>query len=345
MDWMEFPHRRWNPLTGDWVLVSPQRTRRPWQGRVEPAPAQSQPAFDPQCYLCPGNHRTGGAKNPIYTGAFVFDNDFAALLPGAAPLEFDRGRLLAARAERGICRVVCFSPDHSLTLPRMGVAEIRGVVDTWIEQCRELSRRPEIGYVQIFENRGELMGCSNPHPHGQIWAGETLPTVWRKEQAAQAEYRSTRGACLLCDYLALERQSERVVCENDSFVALVPFWAVWPFEILMVSRRHCPSLETLADAEQNDLSEIMKQITIRYDNLFETSFPYTMGFHQRPTDGAAHEEWHLHAHYCPPLLRSATIPKFMVGYELLAEPQRDLTPESAAARLRELSPRHYLDSR
>jgi UDPglucose--hexose-1-phosphate uridylyltransferase len=342
-DWRKYPHRRFNPLTGDWVLVSPHRTNRPWQGQVERIPSGEQPSYDSQCYLCTGNARAGGARNPSYDGTYVFDNDFGALMPDVETLQFERGQLMMARTERGICRVVCFSPNHSLTIARMGVPEIRRVIDTWVDQYDELGGKPRINYVQIFENRGAIMGCSNPHPHCQIWAGETLPNEWKKEQVAQSNYRSTQGSCLLCDYLALELRSERVVCENNSFVALVPFWAVWPFEILLASRRHLPSIGALADAARNDLADILKQATTRYDNLFEISFPYTMGFHQRPTDGEAHDEWHLHAHYYPPLLRSATVRKFMVGYEMLAEPQRDITPEAAAARLRELPAGHYLD--
>jgi len=342
-EWRSYPHRRFNPLTREWVLVSPHRTERPWQGHVERALSEELPSYDSHCYLCPGNERAGGAKNPQYASTHVFDNDFPALLPDTQPSQFAQGPLMVAQTELGTCRVVCFSPNHSLTLARMGVPEIRRVVDTWIDQYIELGSRASINYVQIFENRGEIMGCSNPHPHCQIWAGETLPNEWMKEQAAQAAYRSKEGSCLLCDYLALEQRPERLVYENDSFVALVPFWAVWPFEILLASRRHFTSIEVLTDAERNDLADILKQVTTRYDNLFEVSFPYTMGFHQRPTDGEAHDEWHLHAHYFPPLLRSATVRKFMVGYEMLAEPQRDITPEAAARRLRELPARHYLD--
>jgi UDPglucose--hexose-1-phosphate uridylyltransferase len=340
--WKKHPHRRYNPLTGDWVLVSPHRTARPWQGQVERLPAATEPTYDPQCYLCPGNSRAGNARNPRYDGTFVFDNDFGALLPDTEIVEFTQSPLMMARTERGVCRVVCFSPNHSLTIARMDVAAIRQVVDTWVGQYNELGSRPFINYVQIFENRGAMMGCSNPHPHCQIWAGETLPNEWSKEQSAQAAYRSTNDRCLLCDYVAVERNSERIVCENSSFAAMVPFWAVWPFEILLVSRRHVASIDGLSDAERNDLADILKQVTTRYDNLFEVSFPYTVGFHQRPTDGEPHEEWHLHAHYYPPLLRSATVRKFMVGYEMLAMPQRDITPEAAAERLRAVAAKHYL---
>jgi UDPglucose--hexose-1-phosphate uridylyltransferase len=335
IDLQDRPHRRFNPLTREWVLVSPHRARRPWQGQTEAVAGPAAVAYDPSCYLCPGNARAGGQRNPPYTGTFVFENDFAALLPDTPDGRRDDGGLLVAESERGSCRVVCFSPDHSLTLARMTAAQIRPVVDAWAAQFEELLALPFVRYVQIFENRGEMMGCSNPHPHCQIWATASLPNEPAKEQAALTDYVAERHACLLCDYLALERRlGERMVCENDSFAVVAPFWAVWPFETILISKRHAGGLDALNGAERDGLADILKRIGTRYDGLFRAPFPYTMGFHQRLA-GADSGLWHLHAHYYPPLLRSATVRKFMVGFELLAEPQRDITPESAAARLRE----------
>jgi UDPglucose--hexose-1-phosphate uridylyltransferase len=340
----EVPHRRFNPLTREWVLVSPHRMKRPWLGRVEKAAATNLPAYDPTCYLCPGNERADGAKNPKYTSTFVFDNDFAALLPDAPAFELDEGGLLEARAERGICRVACFSPRHDLTIPRMSVGEICEVIRVWTEEFRRLGEIDWVRHVQIFENRGALMGASNPHPHCQIWANASVPDLPAKELTSFQEYRATKNSCLLCDYVRLELQrQERVIRENDGFAVITPFWAVWPFETLLVSKRHFASMEELVSGERELLADILRRITIRYDNLFQTSFPYSMGFHQRPTDREDYPEWHFHAHYFPPLLRSATVQKFMVGYELLGNPQRDITTESAAQRLKGLPDVHYLD--
>jgi len=336
------PHRRFNPLTHEWVLVSPNRTQRPWQGQVESAPSESALTYDPSCYLCPGNARAGGAKNPAYTQTFVFDNDFAALKPDTPAGEIDEQGLLIARSEAGRCRVVCFSPRHDLTLARMSVSDVRHVVDTWAQEFSTLASDPRIRSVQIFENRGAIMGCSNPHPHGQIWANETLPNELEKELQSFRDYRQQYKATLLQDYLELElKKKERLVCANKHFVLLVPFWAVWPFETMLISRRPISAFDELSDEERTALAEILRHATIRYDNLFRTSFPYTMGFHQRPTDGREHPEFHFHAHFYPPLLRSATIKKFMVGYEMLAMPQRDITAETGAQWLRDLPAIHY----
>lgn len=337
LDLTEHPHRRYNPLTREWVLVSPHRTKRPWQGQVEKVPPQENPRYDPTCYLCPGNSRAGGVSNPPYASTFVFDNDFAALLPNVPQDEWRVDDLLVARGEPGICRVVCFSPRHDLTVAGMSVSDIRLVIDMWVEQYRELGAIPWINSVQIFENRGEMMGASNPHPHCQIWANATLPNEFAKEFASVSEYRAKHARCLLCDYTAAESKAqERVVCENTSFLVVVPFWAVWPFETLLLSKRHLTAMDELTDAERDGLASILKDITSRYDRLFDVSFPYSMGFHQRPTDGQPHANWHFHSHYYPPLLRSARVRKFLVGYEMLATPQRDITPEGAAARLRDL---------
>jgi UDPglucose--hexose-1-phosphate uridylyltransferase len=336
-DWKQDPHRRFNPLTREWVLVSPHRAQRPWQGQVESDAAVQQPEYDPECYLCPGNARAGGARNPHYTSTFVFDNDFAALKPETSLHRFERDGLLIAESEPGLCRVVCFSPRHNLTIANMQPADLRKVVDTWVEQFAELGRRPEIGYVQIFENRGAMMGASNPHPHCQIWSSHALPNEVAKEQASQLAWADARGTCLLCDYAKLEQSSrERVVEENESFLTVVPFWAVWPFETMVISKGHFSGIDELSEAERDGLADILKRTTARYDRLFQVSFPYSQGFHQRPTDGLEHPEWHLHLHFYPPLLRSATVRKFLVGYEMLATPQRDITPEAAAERLRAL---------
>jgi UDPglucose--hexose-1-phosphate uridylyltransferase len=334
----QHPHRRLNPLTGEWVLNSPQRTQRPWQGQVEtPAPA-AQPAYDPECYLCPGNERAGGNRNPHYEGTFVFVNDFSALYPLSREQQFQEQScdLIVARSEPGICRVMCFSPRHDLTLATMDLSAIRNVVDVWTDQYQELGGMEWIAHVQIFENRGAMMGASNPHPHCQIWADAALPNEPAKETEKQQAYLQTHNACLLCNYLKLEAEArERTIYSNDHFVALVPFWAIWPFEVMLVSRAHKPSLMQLSSSERDSLAEILKQVTAGFDRVFQTPFPYSMGFHQAPADGKEHPEWHLHAHFYPPLLRSATVRKFMVGYELLAGPQRDITPESAAEILRQ----------
>lgn len=341
-DWLSSsPHRRYNPLTREWVLVSPQRTRRPWQGQVETRPPETLPAYDPDCYLCPGNARAGGFRNPDYAHTFVFDNDFPALLSETSPGQVNDTGLLVARAERGICRVVCFSPRHDLAFPDMTLADVGRVVDTWAAQVDEIGAFPSVNYVQIFENKGAMMGASSPHPHSQVWATESLPNEVAQEQAALQAWHVQRGDCLLCEYLALETGAQagvRVILQNEHFVALVPFWAIWPFETLVLPRRHVGSLLDIArvPVEREALANILRRLVAGYDRLFRVRFPYSMGFHQQPTDGQPHPEWHWHAHFYPPLLRSATVRKFMVGFELLGTPQRDLTAEESAARLREL---------
>jgi len=341
-DLVEHPHRRYNALNGEWVLVSPHRTRRPWQGQVEKAARDERPPYDPTCYLCPGNSRAGGIQNPHYDHTWVFDNDFSALMPMTVEGSVDEGGLLRAMPNQGLCRVLCFSPRHDLTLAQMDVPSVRRVVDTWAEQTAGLAALPFINYVQVFENRGAMMGASNPHPHGQIWATELLPNEPVKEARQMRAYYEVNGRPLLADYLDLElRAGERVVCANEHFVALVPFWAVWPFETLVLPRRQAATLVDVDGTQRDALAALLNCLTVRYDNLFEVAFPYSMGWHQRPCDGADHPGWTLHAHFYPPLLRSASVRKFMVGYELLAEPQRDIPAEAAAARLREVSGQHY----
>ena len=342
MNLSDYPHRRYNPLSGEWILVSPHRTKRPWQGKVEKSVVSDMPDYDPKCYLCPGNTRAGSDTNPKYDEIFIFVNDFSALLPEVPADSMADNNLLVAHTERGICKVVCFSPKHNLTFALMEPAHIKSVVDVWVEQYKELGAIDYINYVQIFENRGDIMGCSNPHPHSQIWANETVPQFSAVESIKQKEYHDKNKTCLLCDYVALElKQKIRVVLENDTFVALVPFWAVWPFETMIVPKKHMSDITRLSENEKADCADIMHRLGIKYDNCFQTGFPYSMGIHQKPTDGQSHDEWHFHIHYYPPLLRSATVKKFMVGYEMLAMPQRDITAESSAQQLRDCADIHY----
>ncbi len=335
-DFQEHTHRRLNILTGDWVLVSPHRMKRPWQGKTETPSMNDRPAYDPKCYLCPGNFRAGGTvQNPDYKGTFVFDNDFMAITPDIPEGDFNEEDLLVAKSERGLCRVICYNPRHDLTMGSMSAGEMRKVVDLWKAQYEELGAKSFINYVQIFENKGQEMGCSNPHPHGQIWAQSSFPKEIEKEFERQSAYFDAKGRTLLSDYLSLElRRKERVVCENDNFAVLIPFWAVWPYETIVIAKRPVSSLSGMTEQELDDLGEIMRKITAAYDRVFDCSFPYSMGLHNAPTDGKEHPEWHFHIHFYPPLLRSATVKKFMVGYEMMGEPQRDITAEYAAEKLR-----------
>lgn len=343
-DLTEHSHTRFNILTGEWILVSPHRMKRPWQGKVEDLPKDNRPAYDPDCYLCPGNKRADGSINPAYTGPFSFVNDFSALLSNTPHGEYDEKGLLTAKSESGICKVICFSPQHDLTLPQMSVEAIEKVVGLWKNEFAMLASLPDIRYIQIFENKGEIMGCSNPHPHGQIWSSSSIPLEPYKETIQQAKYFEGKGVSLLSDYLALElNKQERIVADNEHFSALVPFWAVWPYETMIISKRHVQTITQFTAEEITSLSRLLKELTAKYDNLFQVSFPYSSGMHQAPVNDGPHPEWHWHMHFYPPLLRSATVKKFMVGYEMLANPQRDITPESAATILKNTSSIHFTE--
>jgi UDPglucose--hexose-1-phosphate uridylyltransferase len=330
----EDPHRRYDPLRDEWVLVSAGRTGRPWQGATGSGAAPDAPTYDPKCYLCPGNVRANGDRNPAYASTFVFDNDFAALRPATDASRFEDG-LLRAEGEQGTCRVLCFSPRHDLTMARMSVEEIRDVIDLWASQTTELGRT--YPWVQVFENRGSEMGASNPHPHGQIWAGTAIPREGVREDATQRRHCEATGRRLLLDYAAQERGGPRVVDETDRWQIVVPFWATWPFETLLIATRPVERLPDVDTAGRDELATILKRLLARYDDLFGRPFPYSMGWHQAPFVPGPTDHWQLHAHFYPPLLRG-NVRKWMVGYELLAETQRDLTAEEAAERLRAASP-------
>lgn len=344
LDYDKTVHRRCNPLTGEWVLVSPHRALRPWDGQQEEPDTDEIPHYLPECYLCPTNVRANGEKNPDYTETFVFTNDFAALLPETCTDDTTKDDLLVAEPEYGICRVICYSPHHNLTISRMPEHQVVTVIRTWIKEYQELAAMGQINHVQIFENRGQIMGCSNPHPHGQIWANATIPDISAREQDRQKQYLDSNHSCLLCDYLHRERkENRRLLFENEYFVVLVPFWATWPFETMIIPTFHSGSIRSMENGQITALARIMIDLGVCYDNLFMTSFPYSMGIHQQPTDGKDYPENHWHIHYFPPLLRSRSVKKHMVGYEMLAMAQRDISPEQAAARLQSLSPVHYLE--
>ncbi len=338
----EHPHRRLNLLTGEWILVSPHRSKRPWQGKQENISQEKRPPHDTACYLCAGNKRADGTLNPNYENAFVFVNDFSALLDDSPSGYLNDNDLLLAESQSGICKVISFSPRHDLTLAEMDISTIKNVVDVWQQEFVELSKNPTINYIQIFENKGDTMGCSNPHPHGQIWASSELPNEIHKENIKQAKYFEIHGRSLLQDYLTLElKKQERIVDKNEHFAVLVPFWATWPYETIIISKRHVQDISLFSEEEKEALAAILKSILVRYDNLFGVSFPYSAGMHQQPVNDGFHESWHWHFHFYPPLLRSATVKKFMVGYEMLANPQRDITAEWAAEKLRNMPTVHY----
>lgn len=329
------PHRRYNILTGEWILVSPHRTKRPWQGKKETTNDSEKIAHDPNCYLCATNTRINGEVNPDYKNTFVFPNDFGAILPDSEEFNYNEG-LLKAESETGICRVICFSPNHSETLPDMEISAIEKVIEVWQEQYQELGSMPSINHVQIFENKGAIMGCSNPHPHGQVWAQKSIPNEVIKKTEKQLAYFSKNNESLLVNYIQQELQlKERIIFENDTFVSLVPFWAVWPYEVMILPKKQIQHIGLLTEKEKADYAEQIKVVTQKYDRLFDTSFPYSAGIHQSPTD-KEYPEWHFHMSFYPPLLRSATVKKFMVGYEMFGMPQRDITAEVAAESLRNL---------
>lgn len=340
----EHPHRRYNPLIGEWLLVSPQRTQRPWQGKKEEIVKGTNLPYDPGCYLCPGNLRANGEKNPAYSGTYIFRNDFAALTPDTPEIATKPHPLFRTRAVRGTCRVICYSPDHNKTMSQLNSGQILAIVNAWTEELLVLGKT--YTWVQIFENKGALMGCSNPHPHGQIWAIDTLPIMAAKKNRYQARYLAAQGEVLMLAYARAEvERAERLVMANEDWIVVVPYWAVWPFETLLLPLAPVRHLHELNERQKENLALILKCLTSRYDNLFQTSFPYSMGWHGAPFDGQENRHWQLHAQFLPPLLQSATVRKFMVGYELLAEAQRDLTAEQAASRLRNLADIHYQEER
>ena len=332
----EYSHKRFNILTGEWVLVSPHRAKRPWQGQNEEVITEKRPSYDATCYLCARNTRINGEINPDYKDVFVFTNDFAALQKDSKSFQIDNG-LLKAQSEQGICKVICFSPDHSKSLADMEVTDIKKVVNAWQQEYASIGEIEGIDYVQIFENKGAVMGCSNPHPHGQIWSQSTLPNEVEKKDNQQFTYFKKENSSLLGDYLAQELEAnERIIFENDSFVVLTPFWAIWPFETMIIPKTKQKNILEMSSKETVDFAEAISKITKAYDALFQCSFPYSSGIHQSPTNGKDNSHWHWHKSFYPPLLRSATVKKFMVGYEMFGSPQRDITAEQAADRLKEL---------